>query len=226
MIYVMSGGANLSSAELFAVIAVTYPEGSICTCGGKAAKDTSGYALFPVKAGTYTVECHTSDNGQSASKSVTITTQGQGEKIELSYDLILYKNGVFSAESGDWVSLLRATINKYDGYFEIVKSSSDYVNRSGFENAIDLTEYSSLEITCMRRGTGYGGVLKFGVTDSRMSSSVEMGSNYVGIPNPGQDSWTSVATYSLNIENINKTQYIGIDGKDFDLRVYSIILKR
>ena len=51
MIYVLSG-----SPSLYAVIAVTYPSGSICTCGGKAAKDTSGFALFNVKAGTYTVE--------------------------------------------------------------------------------------------------------------------------------------------------------------------------
>lgn len=223
----MLGKTNAQGVRLRSVIAVTYPAGSICTCGGKAAKDTSGYALFNVKAGTYTVECHTSDNSKSASKSVTITTQGQGEKIELSYDLILYKNGVFSAESGDWVSLLRATINKYDGYFEIVKSSSDFENRSGFEKAIDLTEYSSLEITCSGKGEGYGNVLKFGVTDSEMTEYVGIGSNYVGITNPGQDTaWTDAATYSINIKSINKSQYIGIDGKDFDLRVYSIILKR
>ena len=221
MIYVLSG-----SAPLFAIIAVTYPSGSICTCGGKKAKDTSGYALFPVKAGTYIVECHTSDNSLSVSKSVTITTKNQCEKINLLYDLVLYKNNVFSTESGDWISLLRASINRYNDHFEIIRSSSDYANRSGFSKAIDLTSYSSLEITCIRSGKGYGGVLKFGVTDSQMTQYAEMGSNYVGIPNPGQDSWTAKATYSLNIEAINKAQYIGIDGKDFNLGVYSIILKR
>ena len=222
MIYVLSGNPSL-----YAVIVVTYPAGSICTCGGKSAKDTSGYALFNVKAGTYTVECHTSDNSHSTSKSVTITTQGQGEKIELSYDLILYKNGVFSVEAGEWISLLRATINEYNEYFEIIASSSDSQNRSGFNNAVDLTEYSSLEITCSGKGKGYGGVLKFGVTDSRMDEYREMGSNYVAIKNPGQDTtWTNAATYSLNIGSINSPQYIGIDGKDFNLRVYSIILRR
>ena len=48
-VFVMKTGGFVS---LFTVIAVTYPSGSICTCGGKAAKDTSGHALFPVKAGT------------------------------------------------------------------------------------------------------------------------------------------------------------------------------
>ena len=30
----MVGKTNVAGARLFAVIAVTYPEGSICTCGG------------------------------------------------------------------------------------------------------------------------------------------------------------------------------------------------
>ena len=96
MIYVLSGGA-----PLYAVIAVTYPSGSICTCGGKAAKDTSGYALFPVKAGTYTVECHTVDNSKSKSTSVTVTESDRGKSLSvmLLYELVLYENGVLHNES-------------------------------------------------------------------------------------------------------------------------------
>ena len=95
MIYVLSGGA-----PLYAVIAVTYPSGSICTCGGKAAKDTSGYALFPVKAGTYTVECHTVDNSKSKSTSVTVTESDRGKSLSvmLLYELVLYENGVLHNE--------------------------------------------------------------------------------------------------------------------------------
>ena len=59
--------------SIYAAIAVTYPSGSICTCNSKAAKDTTGYALFPVEPGTYTIECHTSDNSKNKSTSVTIT---------------------------------------------------------------------------------------------------------------------------------------------------------
>lgn len=81
--------------KLFAIIAVTYPEGSICTCGGKAAKDTSGFALFNVKTGTYTVECHTSDNIKSKSTSVTVaeSDKGKSKSVTLNYTLMLYNYG-------------------------------------------------------------------------------------------------------------------------------------
>lgn len=90
MIYVLSGGGTLTT-----IIAVTYPAGSICTCGGKAAKDTSGYALFNVKAGTYTVECHTSDNSKSKSTSVTVAESDKGKAIAviLAYELYIFKSG-------------------------------------------------------------------------------------------------------------------------------------
>lgn len=90
MIMNMNGGLSL-----YAVIAVTYPAGSICTCGGKAARDTSGYALFPVKAGTYAVECHTVDNSKSKSTSVTVVESDKGKSISvgLSYELFLFNSG-------------------------------------------------------------------------------------------------------------------------------------
>lgn len=100
-VFVMKAGG---SASLFAVIAVTYPSGSICTCGGKAAKDTSGYALFNVKAGTYTVECHTSDNSQSKSTSVTIAESDKGKckNVTLSYQLVLFDYGDKKTVTGGW----------------------------------------------------------------------------------------------------------------------------
>ena len=98
MIMNMNGGSSL-----YAVIAVTYPSGSICTCGGKAAKDTGGYALFPVKAGTYTVECHTVDNSKSKSASVTVAESDRGKSVSvtLSYQLVAFDNGVIAPEFGE-----------------------------------------------------------------------------------------------------------------------------
>ena len=99
MIYVMSGN------PLHAIIAVTYPAGSVCTCGGKSAPDTSGYALFNVKPGTYTVECHTSDNSQSKSTSVTVAGSDKGKSISvrLTYELVLFDNGTDNtAVTGGW----------------------------------------------------------------------------------------------------------------------------
>ena len=100
-VFVMKAGGSTS---LFAVIAVTYPAGSICTCGGKAAKDTSGYALFSVKPGTYTVECHTSDNSKSKNTSVTITAsdKGKSKSVTLSYELVLFDYGDKTSVTGGW----------------------------------------------------------------------------------------------------------------------------
>ena len=116
----MVGKTNVgSSGKLFSVIAVTYPEGSICTCsdGTKTmkAKDTSGYALFNVKAGTYTVECHTIDNSKSRSDSVTVaeSDEGQVKNVTLSYELVLYSAGNEHTEiTGGWESKRACTLTK------------------------------------------------------------------------------------------------------------------
>lgn len=99
MIYVLSG-----SSSLHTVIVVRYPSGSICTCGGKPAKDTSGYALFNVKPGKYTVECHTSDNSQSKSTSVTVEDRDKGKckSVSLSYQLVLFDYGDKTSVTGGW----------------------------------------------------------------------------------------------------------------------------
>ena len=77
-----------AASKIFAVIGVTYPEGSTCTCtdGEKefTAKDTSGQAIFPVPyVGTWTVSC--TDGTEIASQSVNIIAEGQSENIKLMY---------------------------------------------------------------------------------------------------------------------------------------------
>lgn len=101
--------ARRGGSKLFAVIAVTYPSGSICTCTNETktieARDTSGYALFNVKAGTYTVECHTSDNSKSKSISVTAAESDKGKSfpVTLTYSLVLFDNGSDNtAVTGGW----------------------------------------------------------------------------------------------------------------------------
>lgn len=91
MIYVLSGGV-----KLFAVISVTYPAGSVCTCtkGTKSykAKNTSGLAIFAVpETGDWMVSC--TDGTQTASKTVTISTEGEAVSVTLFYQLVLYNAG-------------------------------------------------------------------------------------------------------------------------------------
>lgn len=90
--------------KLFAIIAVTYPEGSVCTCtkGTKTykAKDTSGLALFAVpEVGDWIVSC--TDGTQTASKTVTISTDGESANVALAYNLLII-NGTDTSISGGW----------------------------------------------------------------------------------------------------------------------------
>ena len=132
--------------KLFAVIAVTYPSGSICTCDGKAAQDTSGYALFNVKAGTHTVECHTSDNSQSKSTSVTVADSDAGKVIDvaLSYELVLFDNGTYAEETGGWNgksgNYLVASVS---GVASGDEKSASFTSK----NSVDLSGYSTIYFT-------------------------------------------------------------------------------
>ena len=148
MIYVLSGGEKLRS-----VIAVTYPEGSICTCGGKTARDTSGYALFNVKSGTYTVECHTSDNSKSKSTSVTVTESDIGKAINvtLTYELYLYKNGDKCTDvGGNWSFSKKYTKGASISYgtdkvtINLKSVHMDYMGVCFWYKKIDITNYSKL----------------------------------------------------------------------------------
>ena len=93
MIYVLSGGTG----KAFAVIGVTYPAGSVCTCtdGTKTLtlKDTSGQGFFLIPyAAAWTVTA-TSGN-KTKSKSISITSEGQSVHIFLEYALDIFANGV------------------------------------------------------------------------------------------------------------------------------------
>lgn len=81
------GVAGSASGEIFSIIAVTYPAGSVCTCSDGTttlkARDTSGKALFNVTVGEWTVTA--TQNGESVSSNVVITSDGQTESVELSF---------------------------------------------------------------------------------------------------------------------------------------------
>lgn len=102
----MVGKTNVgSSGKLFAVIAVTYPEGSICTCsdGTKTmkAKDTSGKALFNVAVGEWTVTA--TDGSSTASHAISIKADGQIESVALSYETYYYNKGdKCTSVTGGW----------------------------------------------------------------------------------------------------------------------------
>lgn len=111
-----------SSAKVYAVIGVTYPAGSTCTCtdGAKTltAKDTTGKALFVIPyAGTWTVKAVSGN--KSKSKAVSITAEGQVEVVTLIFETILWEagsdqntslTGGFTANDTNYVTIGDSTV--------------------------------------------------------------------------------------------------------------------
>ena len=98
-------GKAAGGGKIFAVIGVTYPEGSTCTCtnGTKTmeAGNTNGQWVFAIpEAGTWTVTATQGSNTKS--QSVSIIAEGQFETIVLRYSLVLFDGGDITAVTGGW----------------------------------------------------------------------------------------------------------------------------
>ena len=130
--------------KLFAVIAVTYPEGSICTCsdGTKTlkAKDTSGKALFNVTVGEWTVSC--TYGSLTSSKTVSITEEGQGVSVNIS-ECWLYNSGVDNeAITGGW----HATNENSNLVFNTVALPASGKTFITNKKAINLSGFKTVEL--------------------------------------------------------------------------------
>ena len=158
-------GSGLASKP-YAVIGVTYPSGSTCTCtnGSKTlkAKDTSGKALFIIpSAGTWTVKAV--KGSKSASKAVSITAEGQVKTVTLTFETILFDGGDNTGVTGGWAYTI--TNNGYGGspvrgdnltvgttlYWLPGRTwnagGTDQNNKDGYahtKNKIDVTNYNTI----------------------------------------------------------------------------------
>ncbi len=109
-------------AAVYAVIGVTYPSGSVCTCSNGSvtltAKDTTGKAMFIIpSAGTWTVTAVS--GSKSKSKAVSITAEGQVEVVTLIFETVLWEagsdqntslTGGFAANDTNYVTIGDSTV--------------------------------------------------------------------------------------------------------------------
>ena len=113
---------TFEAADPYAIIGVTYPSGSVCTCSNGSvtltAKDTTGKALFVIpSAGTWTVKAVS--GSKSTSKTVSITAEGQVETVTLMFETILWEagsdqntslTGGFAANDTNYVTIGDSTV--------------------------------------------------------------------------------------------------------------------
>lgn len=196
MIYVMSGGT-----KLYAAIGVTYPKGSTCTCSnGKKtlkAKDTSGQWVFAVpSAGTWTVTA--TDGTNTKSQSVTISNEGQNEKVRIAYSFALFAGGSglavgYSATSlpsgANTVSTSAITIANSNTQREIL-----YI-----KPAVDCSGFSKITVKGQQTdsGGGSGSTLTVGLVKS--------------LPTGTADSPAFVASAVFDMNKLNTEQTLTVD---------------
>lgn len=141
----MVGGGG--GGDTYAFVVAAYPAGSTCTCvkGGKTltAKDTSGTWAFQIpEAGTWTVT--STDGTDTASTTVTISTEGQSESITLSYRLYIIKNGIWQIDDST-VTKTRVTTASQIGYIQ-EKTTGNVVGGVVLPS-LDITQYDSIVLT-------------------------------------------------------------------------------
>lgn len=146
---IMSG--RRGGVRLFSVIGVTYPEGSVCTCtkGTKSykAKNTSGRALFAVpEVGDWTVSC--TDGTKTASKTVTISADGEAVNVRLIYQLVLYNAGdknldVTGGYEDIGTSNVSFPITETDNSVKFSSPRGDF-HRWRSKNIIDFSQISTI----------------------------------------------------------------------------------
>lgn len=218
MIINMSGGGG----KPYAVIGVTYPAGSICTCsnGSKTltAKDTSGTAMFTIpEAGTWTVTAVSGD--KSASKAVEITAEGQVESVVLGYRFYLFNNGYSNAALTGNYKKDGNTLLTVNAKITLTPNPDNNVGgMTGFTNVVDMTNYSTLCFEVSKNTTTNGA--QFGVFPNVAVSaagkaiaqtiSKQTGTISVDISALKNQGYIGVNTYLIDILD-NATKYISGD---------------
>jgi hypothetical protein len=213
--YIIGGGG---STKLYACIGVTYPSGSTCTCtnGTKTlkAKGTSGTAIFNVPStGTWTV---TATNGnKTASKSVSVTAEGQTEKVNLT-ELELYKNGTkgvtFTDKPGSSnTGAGTITWNTNNATFENTPGEyHTYTTAYIYTALLDLSGYDTL--TCSLSSSSFGGSgARFVIGISSDSApTLKNGGTISNVLASTYTSTSSTKDVSLDISSISSRERVSV----------------
>lgn len=210
---------SLTIAYFSATITITYPANSTCvvtdSSGATIASNTNtGTAAKTWTAtvgatGTYTITATATDgSGKTKSTTVSITTDGQSASVTLTYELVLFNNGVVSGYAWD-----SSNVESSYGYAEVSKGlihvgGYTYDNglvlvsgwgEIGISSAIDLSDYSTLKVR----------LNKIDSADGR--AKIQVGTTALGDNIATKTvTLTAGAATSLDISSITGSKYISL----------------
>ena len=222
----------ITIAFFSATINITYPANSNCVVansgGQTVASDTNTgtsaktWTATVGATGTYTITATATDgSGKTKSTTVSITAEGQVETVTLSYELVLFNNGVVSGYAWDSSNNNNYGDGKVSGgliYLYGYTWDNNIVLQPGWgeigiSSAIDLSDYSTLKVRLKKIDNAEGTVkIQVGTTalgDNTATKKVTL---------------TAGTTTSLNISSITGSKYISLYAQS-DTGAYGNMIK-
>ena len=207
----------ITIAFFSATINITYPANSNCVvtnAGGQTvASDTNTtsstktWTAIVSATGTYTVTATATDSsGKSKSQSVEITSDGQSASVTLSYELILFDNGVVSGYAWDSSKSSYGGAKVSDGLINLWGTTWDNNisfqsgwGEIGISSAIGLSDYSALKVHLNK------------IDGANGTATIQVGTTALG-DNTATKTVTLTAgtTTSLDISSITGSKYISL----------------
>lgn len=222
----------ITIAFFSASINITYPANSTCVVtnsgGQTVASDTNTGTsaktwIATVNAkGTYTVTATATDgSGKTKSATVSITADGQSETVTLTYELVLFNNGVVSGYAWDSSNNNNYGDGKVSGgliYLYGYTWDNNIVLQPGWgeigiSSAIDLSDYSTLKVR----------LNKIDSTDG--TAKIQVGTTALGDDTATKTvTLTAGTTTSLDISSITGSKYISLYAQS-DTGAYGNMIK-
>ena len=204
-----------------ATINITYPATSTCTVtnssGATIATDantatsTKTFVATVHRVGVYTITATATDgSGKSKSQSVEITSDGQSASVTLTYELVLFNNGVVSGYA--WNSsnnngygdgkVSNGLIYLYGYTYDNGLVLTPGWGEIGISSAIGLSDYSTLKVRLKKIDNADG------------TAKIQVGTTALGDNTATKKvTLTAGTTTSLDISSITGSKYISLYAK-------------
>lgn len=165
-----AGGGGGSA---YAFVVVNYPAGSTLICTNSSGKKdlSATQRIFYIKKGATSCVVTATLGSQSTSATVTGITEGSSKTITLSYELVLFENGVLSAALDALNNKSLTTYAIENNKITCAKTGSNTGNRTGYGSftlPVNLTGRKNLYVTAS--AYNYPTYVKFGVSAPGMDT--------------------------------------------------------